>query len=83
MSNASDSRIPKDIAKVELTEEWQLTYWTQQLASVSRICARQCSRSATPASRSGATLNRGGSHGWAAGGHDWPVPAWPNWLAWP
>lgn len=31
MSNASDSRIPKDIAKVELTEEWQLTYWTQQL----------------------------------------------------
>lgn len=31
MSNASDSRIPKDIAKVELAEEWQLTYWTQQL----------------------------------------------------
>lgn len=31
MSNASDSRISKDIAKVELTEEWQLTYWTQQL----------------------------------------------------
>ncbi|SEK76134.1 Protein of unknown function [Pseudoxanthomonas sp. GM95] len=29
MSNANASRIPKDIAKVELTEEWELAYWTQ------------------------------------------------------
>ncbi|MET1023627.1 MAG: DUF3606 domain-containing protein [Pseudoxanthomonas sp.] len=33
MSNASESRIPKDIAKVELTEEWQMAYWTQHLGA--------------------------------------------------
>jgi hypothetical protein len=27
VSNASKSRIPEDIAKVELTEEWELAYW--------------------------------------------------------
>jgi len=29
MSSADNPRIPKDIAKVELTEEWELAYWTQ------------------------------------------------------
>jgi len=33
MSNASESRIPKDIAKVELTEEWEMAYWTRQLGA--------------------------------------------------
>lgn len=33
MSNASESRIPEDIAKVELTEEWQLAYWTKHFGT--------------------------------------------------
>ncbi len=28
MTPADNPRIPKDIAKVELTEEWELAYWT-------------------------------------------------------
>ncbi len=33
MRSASESRIPKDIAKVELTEEWELAYWTRYLGT--------------------------------------------------
>jgi hypothetical protein len=33
MSNASKSRIPRDIAKVQLTEEWELAYWTEHLGA--------------------------------------------------
>lgn len=33
MSSTSESRIPQDIAKVELTEEWELAYWTQHFGT--------------------------------------------------